>query len=102
MKVLLICFFTFSISLGGTLNAARPSSLYSPIFLPYSGARSDSRYVPTSSHVSAPSKLLMVTSKRKFVDLLQHAASLWKSREFVACVMIFIPLSDMSSYFFRR
>ena len=58
LKVLHISFFMFSISLGGTPNAAWPSSLYI-------GASCDARYVPTSSHVSAPSKLPMVTSVKE-------------------------------------
>ena len=99
LKFLHICFFIFSIFLGGTLNAARPSSLYSPIFLPCFGVSCDSRFAPTSSHVSAPSKLPMVTSKSEFADFLHHAVSLWKSRDFFACVMIFISWLDMSSYF---
>ena len=68
-------------------------------FLPYFGASCDTRYVLTSSHVSASSKLPMVTSKSKFFDFLHHAASLWKSRDFFACVVVFISWSDMSSYF---
>ena len=70
-----------------------------PISLPYFGAICDSKYVPTSLLVLVPSKLPMVTSKSEFVDFLHHAASLWKSRDFFACVMIFISWSDMSSYF---
>ena len=42
--------------------------LHSPILLPYLDASCD-RYLPTSSNVLAPSKLPMVTSKSKFVDL---------------------------------
>ena len=36
LNVLQMCFLMFSISLGVLLNAARPSSLYRPISLPYS------------------------------------------------------------------
>ena len=72
-------FLIFSISLGVLLSAARPSSLYRPMSFPTTGVSFDSRYKPTSSHVSAPSKLPMVISNSDFVSLLHHAVFPLKS-----------------------
>ena len=56
-------FLIFSVSLGVVSVAARPSSLLSPMFFPHLVPSSVSRKYPTSSQVSAPSKLPIVTSK---------------------------------------
>ena len=59
-KILHISFLIFSVSLAVLLHVARPSSLYSPMFIP-NFSSCESMYSPTSSHVSAPSKDPIVT-----------------------------------------
>ena len=66
--------------------------------MPYSGASFDSRYEPTNSHVSPPSKLPIVTSKSDFVVFLHQVVFLLKSSDFFACMMIFFSLSVIVSY----
>lgn len=58
-----ISFLMFSVILGVVSVTANPSSLYRPILSPNLVCSCDNRKPPTSSHVSAPSKLPMVTSK---------------------------------------
>ena len=89
LNVLQMCFFTFSIFLGVLLRATSPSSRYKPMLLPTTGVSFDRRYEPTSSHVSAPSKLPMVTSNNDFDSLLHHAVFSLKSRDFLALMMFF-------------
>ena len=72
LKILQMCFLIFSISFGDLSRATRPSSLYRPISVLYSGGNFDSRYKPINSHVSAPSKLPIVTSKSDFDVFLHH------------------------------
>ena len=85
-------FLIFSISLG-VLFYARPSSQYRPMSFPTTGMSFDSRYKPTSSHVSAPSKLPIVTSKSDFVSLLHHAVFPLKSIDSFALMMMFFSSS---------
>ena len=65
---------------------------------PTTGVSFDSRYKPTSSHVSAPSKLPMVTSNSDFVSLLHHAVFPLKSIDFFALMMMFVSSSVILSY----
>ena len=84
-KILHISFLIFSVSLAVLLHVARPSSLYSPMFIP-NFSSCESMYSPTSLHVSAPSKDPIVTSKFEF--FLHHAVwSLYRSDCFV-CIII--------------
>ena len=88
----------FSISLGVLLRAASPSSRYKPMLLPTAGVSFDKRYEPTSWHVSAPSKLPMVTLNNDFDSLLHHAVFSLKSRDFLALKMMFLSSSVIVSY----
>ena len=57
-------FLIFSISRAVALMTPNPSSLYNPKLFPCFAVIRCSKYEPTSSHDSAPSKLPIVTSKR--------------------------------------
>ena len=64
----------------------------------HTGVILDSRKEPTSSHVSAPSKLPMVTSKSELDCFLDHAEFLLKSRDCFACTMMDFSSSVIASY----
>ena len=67
------------------LIAASPSSLYSPtFFLPINLDNLSRRYKPTSSQISAPSKLPIVTSNNVSSPFLTQVSSLLKSSDFLA------------------
>ena len=66
--------------------------------LPHTGIILNCRKEPTSSHVSAPSKLPMVTSKSELDCFLDHAEFLLKSRNCFACTMMDFSSSVMASY----
>ena len=93
-KVLHISFFICSIFGGVSLKTARPSSRYRPTQDPYLGLSSDNMNRPINSHVSAPSKLPVVTSNGDFVFLLHHGVSLLNSSDFLACYDITFLFGD--------
>ena len=66
--------------------------------MPYSGVSFDRRYDPTNLHVSAPSKLPIVTSNNDFDVFLHQVVLALKSSDFLACVMISFSFSVMLSY----
>ena len=68
---------------------------YKPMLLPTTRVCFDRWYEPTSSHVSARSKLPMVTSNNDFDSLLHHAVLSLKSRDFLALVMMKLSYSTM-------
>ena len=76
---------------------ARPSSLYRPMLFPTTCVSFERRYKPTSSHVSAPSKLHIVTSNSDFVSLLHHVVFPLKSNYFFALMMMFFSSSVILS-----
>ena len=86
------------IFLGVLLRAASPNNRYKPMLLPTTGASFDRRYEPTSSHVSAPSTLPMVTSNNDIDSLLHHAVFSVKIRDFLALMMMFFSSSVIVSY----
>ena len=55
---------------------------------PSFGISFDSMYEPTSSQVSAPSKLPMVTSNNESDVFLHHVAFPLKSRDFLALIIM--------------
>ena len=69
LKILHISFFIASTCLGVFVQVASPSSLYNPT-LTSRWVSWDNRNSPTSSQVSAPSKLPIVTSKSDLI--LRH------------------------------
>ena len=76
----------------------RPSSVYRPIsfFLYRSSGRLARAYVTTSSHISVPSKLPIVTSKRSALFFFTHSLSSLKSSDFLACMMTLSSSSVIS------
>ena len=50
---------------------------------------------PTRSQISAPSKLPIVTSKVEALDFFVHGCPLLKSRDFRACLIIVMSLSEI-------
>ena len=74
LNTLQMCFLIPSISLGDFLNCARPSPLLRPMSLPHTGVIFDNRKEPTSSQVSAPSKLLIV-AQPSTIKLPNHPPS---------------------------
>ena len=60
-KMRQICFLMFSVCLGDVFTVASPSSRYSPTLM-LRCCSCERRKLPTNSHVSAPSKLPIVTS----------------------------------------
>ena len=82
----------------GCFVERRKTVMYRPMSFPTTGVSFDSRYKPTSSHVSAPSKLPMVTSNSDFVSLLHHAVFPLKSNDFFALMMMFFSSSVILSY----
>ena len=96
-KILHISFLIFSVSLAVLLHVARPSSLYSLMFIP-NFSSCESMYSPTSSHVSTPSKDPIVTSKFEF--FLHHVVwSLYRSDFFCLLYYLSILLCDCSVVF---
>ena len=76
LKILHISFFIASTCLGVFVQVASPSSLYNPT-LTSRWVGWENRNSPTSSQVSAPSKLPIVTSKSDVI--LRHGMSLlWR------------------------
>ena len=59
----------------------------------YSGGNLDGRYKPTNSHVSAPSKLPIVTSKSELDVFLHHVLFWLNNTELFAWMMMFFSLS---------
>ena len=81
------------------LIAASPSSLYSPtFFLPIKLDNLSRRYKPTSSQISAPSKIPIVTSNNVSSPFLTQILPLLKSSDFLAS---FIELMALSSIFVK-
>ena len=75
LKMRHISFLMFSVSPGEALVMASPSSRYSPTFMSRCWS-CERRKLPTSSHVSAPSKLPIVTSNAVFPFFCQGCC-LW-------------------------
>ena len=69
------------------LKRANPSLRYGPMSLDLNLRSVLSRKKPTSSHISAPSKLLIVTSNILLVFFTQ-VVSLSNRRDFRQCMMI--------------
>ena len=67
------------------------------MLFPSSGVNLDSKQEPSSSHVSAPSKLPMVTSNSQLDVFLHHGMFSLKSRYFFAWMMIAFSSSVISS-----
>ena len=87
----------FSVILGVVSVTANPSSLYRPILSPNLVCSCDNRKPPTSSHVLAPSKLPMVTSK--VLELFFcHCCCLLVRSEFFAWMMMFLSSAVIFSY----
>ena len=89
LKILQMCFSIFLISFGDLSRAAKPSSLYRPTSGLYSCGKLDSRYKPTNSHVSVPSKLPIVTSTSELDVFLRHVLFWLNNTEFFAWMMMF-------------
>ena len=80
------------------LKMARPSSLYSPMLsFPYFVSYLLRMKRPTSSQISAPSKLPIVTSN-KLLSFLIHVVPLLKSSDLRACMMMLVSLSVIVQY----
>ena len=96
LKMSQIFFLMFSACLGVFLVIASPSSRYSPTFM--SNCLScDKMKSPTNSHVSAPSKLPIVTSNLEYV-FFSHGVLLSYSKDRLACVIMCFSSSVMLSY----
>ena len=78
------------------LTTARPSSRYNPTFFPNLSSNEFRMKSPTSSQISAPSKLPIVTSKVLSVLRLDHVRFLWKRRDLRACLIILMSVSVIS------
>ena len=100
LKVLVMSFLILSDLLPVMfLKAASPSSLYRPMFsLPYFLANLCSMNIPTSTHISAPSLLPIVTSNDPLPFFFTHGFVLSKRRDFRACMIICLSSSDMVVY----
>ena len=86
-------------STGPLLIAASSSSVYSrTFFLPVQLDNLSRRYISTSSQISAPSKLPIVTSNNVSSPFLTQVPSLLKSSDFLAS---FIALMALSSIFVK-
>ena len=96
LKMRHISFLMFSVSLGEALVMASPSSRYSPTFMSRCWS-CERRKLPTSSHVSAPSKLPIVTSNTVFPFFCQGCC-LWIKMEFLAWVIMFLSSAVMFSW----
>ena len=94
-----VLLFSFVEGVKEMLWAARPSSLYEPMFLPNRFSSELRMNSPTSSHISAPSKLPMVTSKLFGVFRFVHAFPLLKSSDLRACLIALTSSSGMVVYF---
>ena len=78
------------------LIAASPSCRYSPtFFLPIKLDNLSRRYKPTSSQISAPSKLHIVTSNNVSSPFLTQVSSLLKSSNFLASLISLMTLSSI-------
>ena len=78
------------------LTVARPSSLYRPKFsFSNNGDKFSSRYVPTISQISVPSKLPIVKSNDGFSPLLTQVPSLLNNSHFRASLIASITLSSI-------
>ena len=79
------------------LIAASPSSLYSPTFsLPIKLDNLSRRYQPTSSQISSPSKLPLVTSNNVSSPFLIQVLPLWKGSDFLASFITLIFVKDLA------
>ena len=96
LKMRHISFLMFSVSLGEALVMASPSSRYSPTFMSRCWS-CERRKLPTSSHVSAPSKLPIVTSNAVFPFFCQGCC-LWIKMEFLAWVIMFLSSAVIFSW----
>ena len=96
LKMRHISFLMFSVSLGEALVMASPSSRYSPTFMSRCWS-CERRKLPTSSHVSAPSKLPIVTSNAVFPFFCQGCC-LWTKMEFLAWVIMFLSSAVIFSW----
>ena len=97
LNILHISFLIFSVSLGVSLNAPKPSSLYRPSFRRCCCLVFDKRKDPTSSQVSAPSNEPMVTSNCELVSFLHHASFSLNNNDLFAWMMICFSSSVISS-----
>ena len=92
LKILQISFFVCSVCRGVSSHNASPSSRYKPQSI-FKCAIFDSKKSPTSSHVSAPSKLPIVTSNG--LCCFTHGVLLWYKYVFFECFMISMSCADM-------
>ena len=96
LKMRHISFLMLSVSLGEALVMASPSSRYSPTFMSRCWS-CERRKLPTSSHVSTPSKLPIVTSNAVFPFFCQGCC-LWIKMEFLAWVIMFLSSAVIFSW----
>ena len=78
------------------LIALSPSSLYSPIFsFPINLNNFSRRHKSTSSQISAPPKLSIVTSNNVYSPFLTQVPSLLKSNDFLGSIIVLMTLPSI-------
>ena len=86
------------------LKSTSPSSLYKPVDYCLSSLfdNEDNIWMPTSSQISAPSKLLMGTSKQLSVFFYFQGSLLLNNKDFLQCCFIRKSFSGILMYYWAN